>query len=112
MPLTGLGAGETQGRGAWLCVRDTRGAVFAVGEEGCELSPESGRLSNPLSFCLCWQAAGAQRAGDLHPPRPTVSSQLWAHKEWQLVGYIKAGEPQPAQKKLLELLVFSLPPFM
>lgn len=89
------------------CTRGTRGAVFAVGEEGCALSPEPGCLSNPL----CWQAAGAQRAGDLHPPRPAVSSQLWACKEWQLVGYIKAGEPQPAQKKLLELLVFSLPPF-
>lgn len=99
-------AGEAPGRSA--C--GTRGAVFMVREEGGVLSLEPGCLSNPLSFCLCWQAAGAQHAGDLHPPRPAVSSQLWARKEWQLVGYIKAGEPQPAQKKLLELLVFSLPP--
>lgn len=42
--------------------------------------------------------------------RPAVSSPLQAHKGWRLVGCIKAGEPQPAQKKLLEPLVLSLPP--
>ena len=73
-------------------------------------SARSRGVSATRRLCLCWRAAGAQRVGDLHPPHPAVSSQLWAHKEWQLVGYIKAGEPQPAQKKLLELLVFSFPP--
>jgi len=66
-------------------------------------------LSSPLGLPVL-AGSRVQRPTDLHPPHPAVSSQLWACKEWQLVGYIKTGEPQPAQKKLLELLLFSFPP--
>uniref|UniRef100_A0A8C8E577 Phospholipid transfer protein n=1 Tax=Otus sunia TaxID=257818 RepID=A0A8C8E577_9STRI len=113
-------AGERVPRRAERCQGGpgTWRAATRAGHAGSCVCGGGGRLparpaagaSQPPADSAVLAAAGARRAGDLHPPHPAVSSQLWAHKEWQLVGYIKAGEPQPPQKNLLELLVFSFPP--
>lgn len=80
-PRTGR-AGEIHGRG---CVCRTQGAVFSGGGR-LRVQREAG-VAKRASVCA---GAGSQPGSAGHRPasspsvRPSVSSQLWARKEWQL----------------------------